>query len=254
MPDQTPVELEATGLRAIGRELAAGFADEMSKIRGILRLSKEADETPSEEAAEKEAEGKADGKADDKAAETGEAKGDGEEAGYDDLNKGATVEAAVDVTEFLDGMKAGLQDLIKGVADLGSKHDALVAELNTARADIQALRADNEHLKTAVTAGNLALAKLGDSIVDPLVKAVTTRPEGVPAGTPAAANPAGAAARMGTGGPAPVEYGEADLAKAVESGVVTPDQHVKYKFRRVFADDPAVDAQIRTNLNATLKA
>lgn len=253
MPDQTPAELEATGLRAIGRELAAGFADELSKIKGILRLSKEADETPSEEAAEKEAEGKEADKADGKAAETGEAKGDGEEAGYDDLNKGANVEAAVDVTEFLDGMKAGLQDLIKGVADLGSKHDALVSELNTARADIQALRADNEHLKTAVTAGNLALAKLGDSIVDPLVKAVVTRPEGVPAGTPAA-NPAGAAARMGTAGPAPVEYGEADLAKAVEAGVVTPDQHVKYKFRRVFSDDPATDAQIRTNLNATLKA
>ena len=252
MPDTTPTALEATGLRLFGQEFAAGF---MSEMRDLLRLGKE---TPSEEeaaeTAKKKAEeeateaGKGDGEGDGK--DNGDGDGKGEEAGYDDLNKGAEV----DVTAFLEGISGNLQTLAKGMGELGAAHAALSADLAAARAENQELRAKVEELKTTVTAGHLALARLGDQIIDPLVKAVATRPEGVIGGMPATPNPAGAAARMGGAAPATAEFTDVDLAKAVAAGVLTNDQHVLYKFDRRFSADPKVDEQIRTNLTATLKA
>lgn len=243
MPDTTPTALEAAGFRALGAEFFAGFR---SELQGILRLGKEDKETPSEEEAEKEAENAAESKA----ADDGESKGDGEEAGYGDLNKGAEV----DVTAFLEGISGDLQALAKGMGELGAAHAALSADLAAARAENQELRAKVEELKTTVTAGHLALARLGDQIIDPLVKAVATRPEGVIGGIPATPNPAGAAARMGGAAPAGAEFTDGDLAKAVAAGVLTTDQHVLYKYERKFSTDSKVDEQIRTNLTATLKA
>ena len=84
MPDITPTELEAAGLRSIGRDLGAGLREGLSDVFQLLSLSsKKKDEPKADEVEDaKEAEP-------DKTEKTeGEASEDEKptEAGYDDLD------------------------------------------------------------------------------------------------------------------------------------------------------------------------
>jgi hypothetical protein len=268
MPDITPTELERSGLALIGRELGAGLKQGLGDMLGLLKLGKAEDKT------EDMAKNKDGDDADDKAKsgdkgdegkempevekEEGDAKSDedmekpGSEAGYDDLEKGADGQAYVDATELVANLTASLQALAKSVTDASA---ANAADIAVVRAELQAVRAENAALQTLVGAGHLALAKLGESIVDPLVKSMTTRPAGVPAGTSLQSSPAAAAARMGTEGKsAPAAFSDEDLRKGVEQGVLSPDAAVKFKFNGVFSADAATDAAIREALNKSLKA
>lgn len=264
MPDITPTELERSGLALIGRELGAGLKQGLGDMLGLLKLGKTEDMAKNKDG--DDADDKA--KSDDKGAEgkempdvekeEGEAKSDedmekpGSEAGYDDLEKGADGQAYVDATELVANLTASLQALTKSVTDASV---ANAAEIAVVRAELQAVRAENAALQTLVGAGHLALAKLGESIVDPLVKSMTTRPAGVPAGTSLQSSPAAAAARMGTEGKsAPAAFSDEDLRKGVEQGVLSPDAAVKFKFNGVFSADAATDAAIREALNKSLKA
>jgi hypothetical protein len=255
MPDITPTDLESSGLRAIGRELAAGFKDGLNGIYGALSLSRSEPEMkdPEGEAAKKKDEPEAEeapAKAD--ADAEGKAESDKTEAGYDDLDKALDTEGAIDVTDLVNRVNDGLQDFAKSMQALTAMQASLGAEIAGVRADLEATRAENAALKTMIGASHLALAKLSESIVDPLMKSITERPSGVSAGM-AATSPGAAAARLGNNdAPALVAYSDEDLAKAVEAGAIDANASITYKFRKVFSTDPSVDAAIRRTLNATL--